>query len=160
MTEQMPSIAHYEYDSSSTFLGVNINYKLILATACRIWVVTKKWNVKTHVGRKYVSGTKSEHHTKCNAMLQTPLLRAALKSQGEGAAADVPQPQVEWQRVPVSTTPGVCQLQCSLGKVHSNPAVTSWLRGLQLPRATAASHQVGQGLAGRRGWGGRATSPK
>ena len=29
------------------------------------------------------------------AMLQTPLLRAVLKSQSEGAAADVPQPQVE-----------------------------------------------------------------
>ena len=158
MTEQIPRIAHQESDSSSTFLGVKINYKLILATACRIWVMTNEMLKRTWGESLYLE-QKASIIPSVMAMLQTPLLRAALKSQSEGAAADVPQPQVEWQRVPVSTTPGVCQLQCSLGKVRSNPAVTSWLRGLQLPRATAASHQVGQGLAGR-GWGGRATSPK
>lgn len=50
-----------------------------------------------HVGekKKDVFGTKIVHQTKCHAMLQITLDPAALKTQSEGAAADVLQPQVE-----------------------------------------------------------------
>lgn len=101
-----------------------------------------------HVEKEDEFGTKNVHQTKCNAMLQIPPDRAALKPQSEGAAADVLQLQVEWQRVPVSTTPGVCQLQRPLLKVLSDTAVTPRLQGLQLPQATTAKSPGGT----RIGW--------
>lgn len=48
-----------------------------------------------HVEKEDEFGTKNVHQTKCNAMLQIPPDRAALKPQSEGAAADVLQLQVE-----------------------------------------------------------------
>lgn len=83
-----------------------------------------------HMGKKKdVLGTKSVHLTKCNAILQIPLHKAALKTTSTRALRlTFCSYRLNDKEPPSAPVPGVCQLHCSLRKVHANPAVTPWLR--------------------------------
>ncbi|KAF6293183.1 hypothetical protein mRhiFer1_009072 [Rhinolophus ferrumequinum] len=83
-----------------------------------------------HVEKKDVLGTKSLHLTKCNAILKSPLNRAALKTTSTRALRlTFCKPQVERQRAPVSTSPG--SLPAALPPSAKS---TRTLQSLQIPK--------------------------
>lgn len=88
-----------------------------------------------HVEKKDVLATKSMHLTKCNAILKSPLNRAALKTTSTRALRlTFYSHRLNDKEPPSAPVPGVCQGHCPLDKVQANPAVTPWLRGLQIPK--------------------------